>query len=107
MSRMLETDGVLIRETVMDGTQLHGRLHQPTRALILDRNQELRKNPDAVNHMQHAGLELTIPLADYYALQRKYPLLKSVDAFSRTMEWKRLMGTDELDAYRVRDRVKK
>lgn len=97
-----QTDGVVIRENVIDDGKLYGRLVQPSRNVILDRNAELRKNPDALRPMQSMGLELTIPVADYYALKKKYPDLSSPDGLTRTLAWKKFLGTAEAIPYKVR-----
>ena len=96
------TDGVLVRETVWDGDKAHGRLLQPTRNLILERNQELRKNPDAIKKLQAMGWALSIPEADYYALRARNPDLASDCAQTRTAAWKKFIASDESLPYRVR-----
>ena len=98
------TDGVLVRDVIIDSDGIHGRLSQPTRDLVLNRNAELRKNKDALNKLESMGWELSIPTADYYALRKRYPDLASKDGLTRTLAWKRFMGCRECDPYRVRDR---
>lgn len=108
MSRdVYQTDGVLIRHTVFDSQDgtAHGRLLQPSRDLILQRNQELRKNPDAIRKLESMGWELSIPEADYYNLRKKYPDLASPDGMVRTLAWKSFLASAESVPYRVRDRV--
>ena len=100
------TDGVMIRDTVYDSDGAHALLYQDPnqRKAILDRNQQLRKE-DALTNMQHMGLELTIPLEDYYTLLRNYPDLKSPDKQTRDIAWRTFMGTSECTPYRVRPNV--
>jgi len=95
------TDGVLVRENIIEDGVMHGRLLQPTRAMVLDRNAELRKNPGALRPMQSMGWELSIPLVDYYALRTKYPDLKSTDPLTRTLAWKKFLGSAESLPYKV------
>jgi hypothetical protein len=102
---MLTTDGVLIREVIADADGIHGRLIQPTRDLVLQRNQELRKNPDALRKLEAMAWALSIPEVDYYHLRNKYPELKSPDALVRSLAWKAFIASAESVPYRVRDRV--
>ena len=100
------TDGTLIRHTHLDSDGMaYGELLQPGRQAILERNAELRKNPDALQHLESMGLELTIPEVDYYILQQKYPELKSSCATTRSLAWAKFMRSSESDPYRVRPRV--
>lgn len=80
---------------------------QPSRGKILEFNQELRKNPDALRAMECMGLELHIPMLDWLRLQERYPPLASASTKERTTMWRALLNTGELDAYRVRDRSRK
>lgn len=97
-----QSDGVLIRETVLDDGRLYGRLIQPNRNEILNANAELRKNPGALRSMDSMGLELTIPESDYYYLKQKYPELSSPDGAIRTRAWKKFIGSSESAIYKVR-----
>ena len=72
--KILLTDGILRRHIHIDAKgQALSMLDQPGRNMILERLVELRKSPDAVNHMQHMGLECTIPLVDLYYLNKTFP----------------------------------
>jgi len=51
--------------------------------------------------MQSMGWELSIPLVDYYALRTKYPDLKSTDPLTRTLAWKKFLGSAESLPYKV------
>ena len=104
--KIRQTDGTLIRETILDTDgKGYGRLIQPTRNLVLERNQELRKNPDAIRKLESMGWELSIPLSDYHNLRKKYPDLASPDGLVRSLAWKQFIGSAESVPYRVRDRV--
>jgi hypothetical protein len=74
--------------------------------MILERNSELRKNPEAWKKDKNIGMgvELTIPLMDLYYLKKANPELDSSDAMVRTLAWKKFMASSESDPYRVRDR---
>lgn len=101
--KVIHTDGVMVRETVFDtdGTA-HGRLSQPSAGLILARNQELRKNPEAIRPLQSMGWALSIPEADYYNLRRLNPDLAAPCALTRTVAWKKFIASPESLPYRVR-----
>lgn len=75
---------------------------QPDENRILQANQEVRRNPDALRNLSFAGLELRIPEIAYYALRKKYPELNSPDAEIRTKAWRRFLATSEADEYRMR-----
>jgi len=47
---------------------------------ILERNAELKKNPDALRDMDFGRQVASIPLVVYYDWQRKYPELRSTDS---------------------------
>lgn len=100
------TDGIMEREIIFDGDQVHGLLTQnkQSRQLILERNLRLRNEPGALNHMGFMGLELTIPQEDYYNLLKKYPDLNSRDSLTHSLAWKKFMGSAESVPYRVRAR---
>ena len=111
MSRMskhrFESDGSVISESFIDDDGiLHGRKHanQKERNDILRRNKKLRNEPDKIRHLGSMGLEMQIPKADFYYLTKKYPALKSVDQFERSLAWKKFMKSPESDPYRVRYR---
>ena len=94
----------ILTNWAIDGGRLVRVQHQPSRDLILNRNAELRKNPDAIDDLTFAGLELTIPLVDLAILRKKYPGLNAMDGQERTDAWRRFFGSSEADPYRIRDR---
>ncbi len=96
-----DSDGLLQSETIVEGGMVYNRLSQPDRPLIMDYINELRKNPGALRKLESMGLELTIPLADYYTLHRKYPDLKSPCAETRSRAWFKFMASAESAPYKV------
>ena len=102
---MLKMDSILTNWKI-DGGRLVRIQHQPSSDSILERNAELRKNPDAIDDLTFAGLELVIPLVDLARLRKKYPALNALDGKERTDAWRRFFGSREADPYRVRDRKK-
>lgn len=87
--------------------QLKRRAELPGRFAILDDNQRLRNEPEAMQNLSFAGLALQIPEPDLYALWRKYPDLNSKHTHTRRNAWIRFMGSSESDPYRVRQRNRK
>ena len=72
MSKLILRDGILERHIDIDaGHQATAVTTQPSRDIILERNKELRKNPGAINHLGHMGLEYTMPLVDYNLLMKR------------------------------------
>lgn len=102
--RKIITDGTMIREVIFEKDAVHGLLTQDARSrkMILERNLRLRNEPGALRHLDHMGLELTIPEEDYYNLIKKYPDLNSKDHLTQSLAWKKFMGTAEAVPYRVR-----
>ena len=94
----------ILSDWKIEGGSLVRVQRQASRDLILGRNAELRKNPDAISDLTFAGLELQIPLLDLAILRKKYPDLNSPDGKTRTDAWRRFFGSSESDPYRVRDR---
>lgn len=71
---MTLNDGVMRRRIEIDAKgQALSLLDQPNAGIIMRRTAELRKNPGSINHMQHMGLECTIPLAHWYQLEKYFP----------------------------------
>ncbi len=77
------------------------------RFAILDDNQRLRNEPEAMQNLSFMGLSLQIPEPDLYALWRKYPELNAPDKMTRRNAWIRFMGSAEADPYRVHQRSRK
>ena len=84
--------------------RLKRRSEASGRFAILDDNQRLRNEPEAMRTLSFAGLALQIPEPDLYALWRKYPELNAADKMTRRNAWIRFMGSAEADVYRVRQR---
>ena len=108
VSKQVLTDGVVERhvEIAPDG-EIHSHLEQPTRGLILEGLNELRKNPGALK--SHAetdmgmGLEYTMPKADLWTLMRQLrlqnPGMNNKELNEQLTKWLRINGA----IYRVRD----
>ena len=88
----------------MKAGKLKRRSELAGRFAILDDNQRLRNEPEAMRNLSFAGLALQIPEPDLYALWRKYPELNAPDKMTRRNAWIRFMGSSEADPYRVRQR---
>ena len=102
MGMIKMTDGVLERHIEVDSNGLaRGCILQPTRNLILNRNAELRKNPGVIKPLSFMGLEATIPLEDWYDLQKKYPDLAAPDTETQQRALTKLLNSREADIYRV------
>ena len=96
-------DGVCQRavEFQPDG-KIVSQLQQRDRGVILERNNELRKNPDALRNASFMGMEYSVPLADYHtimkAIRKNNPGCGSKDMSSLLRGWLERYG----HAYRVR-----
>lgn len=75
---------------------------QPSRAIILERNKELRKNPGAIKHLSFMGLEYNMPLVDYLQamkfIKRNHPGITHTDTMEVLTGFLEQHGHD----YRVR-----
>ena len=97
------SDGVLRRDLVIDGDMAYGRLVQPGRNDLMNTLAEMRKaDPSILRKMESMGWELSIPFEDYHQLVKKYPDLKAPHALTRTLAWKKFMGSAESAPYKVR-----
>ncbi len=76
-------------------------LTQENRSMILERNSQLRNNPDALNDLTFGRQVMTIPLADYEMLRRKHPELRSSDNQVRSDWYKKFIQSAESLPYRV------
>jgi len=76
-------------------------LTQDSGAMILERNSQLRNNPDALKDLTFGRQVMTIPLADYEMLRRKYPELCSTDNQVRSDWYKKFILSSESLPYRV------
>ena len=99
-SKLVNADGVFTshlhkqRHEGQAGRFYH-TLDQPSRRLILERNAELRKNKGVLKDLSFGRQLASIPLLDYYALQRKFPKLKSTDGKERSEELMRVLRMPE------------
>jgi len=84
--------------------KLYSRLVMSTniRQAILHRNQELKKNPGAVNDLSFGRLALSIPELDHHYLVQKYPDLASPDAGIKNAALAKFMASSESIPYRVK-----
>lgn len=73
---------------------------------ILNFNNEIRKNPGAINSLSFMGAELNIPVLHLRRLWKKYPELNAKNGQVRTAAWMKFMGSSEADIYRLKDRSK-
>lgn len=108
MSTVIDTqfDGVAGDDLVIADGKAHRRRFQPSRKAILEFNNELRKNPEALNHLSFAGWELCIPEVDYKMWCELIPDLASDDNETNLRAWKKFIASEWCDPYRVRDRKK-
>jgi len=97
---------ILSRELVHDqgSDTLHSRLVMSTniRSAILERNQELRRNPGALQDLSFGRLALSIPELDYWHLRKKYPDMFEGDAETRQRALARFCASPESAPYKVR-----
>lgn len=73
----------------------YATLDQPSRKLILERNAELRKTPGTLKDLSFGRQLASIPLLDYYELQRKFPRLRTDDVKDRSEEMMRILRMPE------------
>lgn len=85
----------LLRDVRIEHDRVVTVTHQPARNMIMDRTQELRRNPGALRNMTFGGMAAIVPLEDLEALRRKYPGLNSTDAREKTATWRWFLGTEE------------
>lgn len=100
MKELVNSDGVFVSHRHRQAHEgVNGRyyhtLDQPTRKLILERNAELRKNKGTLKDLSFGRQLASIPVLDYYALQKKFPKLKSSDAKERSAEMMRVLRMPE------------
>ena len=80
--------------------------YQPTRNAILQQNQDLQREPEALRDLDWSQWALSIPELDYKRLIKKYPELNSPDSGLSHRAWQRFLASSESDPYRVRARDK-
>ncbi len=77
------------------------KLSQPDREIILERNRQLRKHKGTLKDCSFARMQLSIPLEDYEALRRKYPILRNGSNQERSNWYKKFIRSSESEIYRV------
>lgn len=98
------TDGVL-KNTIHTSREGHtGVITQPSRDVILKRNSELRKNPGSIRDLSFGRMAASIPLIDYIALKKKYPILGHPDAKVRSDAMIKFLKTPEGSIYTVQEK---
>ena len=93
-----------LRNWCIEAGKLKRRRELPGRRAILEDNQRLRNEPEAVQNLSFAGPILNIPEPDLYALWRKYPDLNARDKMTKRNAWLKFLGSSESDPYRIRER---
>jgi len=99
----VQVDGVfnLHLKNVPHEDRVYRNLTQPTRNIILNRNKELRKNPGAIRDLSFGRQALSIPLADYEILKRKYPVLVNGSNAEKMKFYHKFIKSTESIPYRV------
>lgn len=84
--------------------KLYSRLTMSTniRTAILERNQDLQRNPGALNDLSFGRWALSIPELDHYYLVKKYPDLQSHDKTVKAAALAKFMASTESAPYKVR-----
>jgi len=72
------------------------------RGAILERNRELRRNPDALQDLSFGRKVLDIPELDYWHLRAKYPDIFEGDKDTRAKALARFLASPESAPYKVR-----
>ena len=83
--------------------KLYSRLVMSTsiRNAILERNQELQRNPGSLRDLQHGRWALSIPELDHHYLVKKYPDLASNDRAVKDRALAKFMASPESAPYKV------
>jgi hypothetical protein len=98
-------DGVFQSEVKIEGDEVVRLLTQPSADIILERNNELRKNKGALRDMSFGRQVASIPLNEFEMLKRKYPDLVDGDAQQRQMRLMKILNSSEGRKYLVQDSV--
>jgi hypothetical protein len=106
MSKFYMEDGGVIGEYITEGTTVHRRLLQPERQAILKRNQELRKDKNAIKTTSFGKLELDIPLSDWSTICKLYPGIGENSHPQHKLMLRKFMASSASDPYRLQDRSK-
>jgi hypothetical protein len=80
---------------------------QPNRNAILDRNNELRKNPGVVRPWEFGKLALDIPHADFKMLGKFFPGLDNPGHPDHKYQMQKFMKSPAADPYRVEERKRR
>jgi hypothetical protein len=95
----------VVSELIVENGVAHWQTRNAGRKAHLEYLAELRKNPDALDHLSFAGWELSFPDISELALWKKrIPDLDSEDRQTRNRAWKWFMKSEHSDPYRVRGR---
>ncbi len=101
--RVLRRDGYsTVVELGNDGVLRSHRV-QGTRAAILDRNNELRKNRGAVRDLSFGRLALDVPLSDIPVIDRFFPGFASPSHPDHKWQVRRFLQSEASRPYRVED----
>ena len=88
-----------------EGDKLIRTLHQPTNNIILERNNELRKNPGAQKDLTFGRQVANIPFEEYEMLRRKYPDLIHGDSEQRQNRLMKILASSEGRKYLTQDKL--
>ena len=95
----------IVNELVVENGVAHWRHYDSAERAHMEMLKELRKNPDALDHMSFAGWELSFPSVErLQMIKNKFPLLDSEDRQTRRRAWAWFMKSEYADPYRVRER---
>jgi hypothetical protein len=91
-------------KSVPHENKLYSRLVMSTdiRRAILDRNQDLRNNPGALNDLSFGRLSMSMPELDWEHWKKTYPDLASPDTGIMNAALAKFMATSEAAPYLVR-----
>ncbi len=104
MLRWTDSDGEIDAEFVIEDGKIYRRMRTKNAQGVLQRNKELQRNPGAIKPLDWAGVELTIPTAEYHKLIERYPDLNSPDGEIQTRAWLKVMGHPASDRWRQKER---
>lgn len=105
MNNNISYDGVFKSLIRTEGNKITRILTQPTEEIILERNNELRKNKGALRDLSFGRQVASIPLNDFEMLRRKYPDLTEGDAEQRQNRLTKILSSSEGRKYLVQDKL--
>ena len=91
------------REYVVEGDTIHHRLTQSNRQAILEKNNEMRKNKDALKTTQWGRLAMDIPVSDLPMLDKFFPGIASAAHPDHQWQMRRLLESPAGIPYRLQD----